>query len=668
MNASVDSAKKANVTFLGNIAISWRIGFLIVLGLVGFAATEVISVIGEKNLNHRIEREEAFADMERRVLKADIGALLLRRREKDFLLRKDLKYWDKYEADFAQTIAELNVIKDLPESAPVIGELDAMVGKLEEHKIQFRKVVDMQVELGLSEKVGLKGKLRKAVHGVESKLKEAGLDALTVKMLMMRRHEKDFMLRGAEKYLGRVVKRRTEFDPLLAATSISDGDKAEISTLMDTYQKEMKAYGALAVAMVPEVKRLSAIYKEMGAPSAALSSFARESVEKTKSEVRVTEANTSRMSLITKALAAAVLLLLGILVMRSLTGPIRKVAEATTDIAKGDNSVEVPATGNRDEVGSVARALLVFKENMAETERLRDEYVESERKAKQERDVMRSKMADSFEAKVGNIVREVSDASSDLHTSSQTMAATAGDTASQSDIVGQAASEASANVQTVASAAEELSASVSEIQRQVSESSEIATSAVAEAQTTNEKIQGLAAAADKIGEVVALITDIAEQTNLLALNATIEAARAGDAGKGFAVVASEVKNLATQTATATDEISTQIASIQIATKESVDAIQKIGGTISRIDEIASTISAAVDEQGNATGEIARSVEQAATGTDRVSSIIGTVTDGANETSATANQINSAAVGLSEQSQTLSAEVAEFLSQVRGSVK
>jgi methyl-accepting chemotaxis protein len=187
---------------------------------------------------------------------------------------------------------------------------------------------------------------------------------------------------------------------------------------------------------------------------------------------------------------------------------------------------------------------------------------------------------------------------------------------------------------------------------------------VSEAEQTNVKVQGLAQAANKIGEVVALITDIAEQTNLLALNATIEAARAGDAGKGFAVVASEVKNLANQTAKATDEIGAQIAGIQAATREAVAAIDSITKTISRINEVNSGVASAVEEQGAATQEIARNVEQAAAGTQEVSSNIGGVSQAANETGAAAGQIHRAAGELSQQSETLRAEVDKFLAGVR----
>ena len=215
-------------------------------------------------------------------------------------------------------------------------------------------------------------------------------------------------------------------------------------------------------------------------------------------------------------------------------------------------------------------------------------------------------------------------------------------TNAQSTAVAVAAGQASTNVQAVASAAEELSGSIAEIGRQVAQSSEIASRAVKDAESTNDKIQGLAEAARKIGE----------------------AARAGDAGKGFAVVASEVKNLASQTAKATEEIGGQIGGIQTATRQSVEAIRHIGKTIVKTNEVAVAIAAAVEEQGAATREIARNVEQAAMGTQEVTANIAVVTQASGEAGQAANQMLEVSSEMARQSETLKNKVEKFLAQVR----
>ena len=344
--------------------------------------------------------------------------------------------------------------------------------------------------------------------------------------------------------------------------------------------------------------------------------------------------------------------------------PLARMTGAMTALAEGNTDVELPVWNARDEVGAMAKALRVFRDNMRETERLRVEQEDRKRQAEAERRRGMLALADDFEAKVGQLVAMVSSAATELQATAQSMAATAGQTTRQATTVAAAAEEASVNVQTVASAAEELASSIGEISRQVAQSAKIAGKAVEDAKRTDTVVRALAEGAQKIGEVVGLISNIAGQTNLLALNATIEAARAGDAGKGFAVVASEVKSLATQTAKATDDIARQIAQIQVATKEAVESIQSIGATIGEVSEIAAAIAAAVEEQGSATQEIARNVQQAAIGTTEVTSTIGGVSEGASTTGAAATQVLGAAAELSKQSERLSGEVGRFIAGVK----
>ena len=347
--------------------------------------------------------------------------------------------------------------------------------------------------------------------------------------------------------------------------------------------------------------------------------------------------------------------------------PLALMTDAMAKLAAGDNSIEIPDTDKRDDIGAMARTVQVFKDNAIERDWLEAEAKQAaeERKRRvEERKVMMRELADNFEASVGSVVDSVSRASGEIKSAAETMAATAEETSAQSTAVAAASEQATANVQTVATAAEEMSASITEIGAQVAQSSDITNRAVAEAESTNGAVQGLAEAAQKIGEVVNLINDIAAQTNLLALNATIEAARAGDAGKGFAVVASEVKSLATQTAKATDEIGSQITGMQGVTEDVVKAIEGIGKTITEVNGIATTIASSVEEQGAATQEIARNVQEAAKGTQTVNETIADVTTAAGETGTAASQMLSSAGELASQSDTLGQEVANFLNEVR----
>ncbi len=354
----------------------------------------------------------------------------------------------------------------------------------------------------------------------------------------------------------------------------------------------------------------------------------------------------------------------GVFFALRVTRPIKDMTQAMDVLAHGDTSIKVPALDRVDEIGEMARAVQVFKDNAMEMDRLQREQEELKKKAEGDRKAAMARMADSFEASVHGVVEGVSAAAEEMQHTAEAMTATAQETSGQASAAAAAAEQASANVSTVAAAAEELSASISEISRQVAQSTQIAGSAVDEARRANQMVEGLLEAAQRIGEVVNLINDIASQTNLLALNATIEAARAGEAGKGFAVVANEVKHLATQTAKATEEIGAQISGVQQATKGAVDAIHGIGDTIGRINEIAAAISAAVEEQGATTQEIARNVAEAAAGTQEVTGNVAGVTQTANETGQCAAQVLQSANDLSNQSDKLRQQVDQFLSTIR----
>ncbi|MDY0872288.1 methyl-accepting chemotaxis protein [Dongia rigui] len=359
-----------------------------------------------------------------------------------------------------------------------------------------------------------------------------------------------------------------------------------------------------------------------------------------------------------------VAVLISFFIARSISRPLARTTAAMMRLAEGDKTVAVEGADNKAEMGALARALSVFKDNALEMDRLAAERAAQEERAREEKRQAMLALADNFESSVQGVVNQVSGASVELQASAQSMAGNTEQTTGRASIVATASEQAFSNVQSVAAATEELSASITEISQQVAQSTTIASQAVAEAKQTDQTINGLAEASQRIGDVANLIRDIANQTNLLALNATIEAARAGEAGKGFAVVASEVKNLASQTAKATEEITGQINSIQSATGLAVDAIRGITNTISRIDQIAATIAAAVEEQGAATREISRSIQQAADGTRDVSQNIAGVSDALTESGRLADGLLGAASDLSRQADAMRNEITGFLERVR----
>lgn len=357
------------------------------------------------------------------------------------------------------------------------------------------------------------------------------------------------------------------------------------------------------------------------------------------------------------------LLTAAIIVMRLLIRPLRNMTETVTQLSHGDLSVDVPSRDRTDEIGQIAAAVQIFKENTRRAKKLAAEREEDVSRRSRRAQHIDSLCID-FEKAIGELLAGVGALMSDLQAMAQSMRENAQQTENDATRVGRASNEANMNVNSVASAAEELAVSVSEVSQQTTHSSAIAARAVAQAESTNRQVQGLSQAAQKIGEVVNLITDIANQTNLLALNATIEAARAGDAGKGFAVVAAEVKNLATQTAKATEEISNQVDSIQVETSEAVKAIGSIAEIITEINKISSSVASAVEEQTATTKEIARSAENAAQGTNAVTSSITNVSSQASQTGSVASRMLVAVSEMALRSDTVRRQVEEFMKGIK----
>jgi methyl-accepting chemotaxis protein len=356
-------------------------------------------------------------------------------------------------------------------------------------------------------------------------------------------------------------------------------------------------------------------------------------------------------------------IVLALLLGRGLSRPLTAITATMNRLSSGDTGVAIPGSERPDELGTMAKAVDVFRQSMIETSRLAEERA-AEHLVKDRRTATLLALTSGFEATMGKLVQALSVASDGLEATARTMSASSEETTRQASTVAAASRAATTNAQTVASATEQLSASIREISQQVSRSSEMIQEAVRQSNQSNEQVRGLTAAAEKIGDVVKLISDIAGQTNLLALNATIEAARAGDAGKGFAVVASEVKALANQTARATEQIGVEIRAIQEATRSSAQSIQGITEIIGRVNDTATTIAATVDQQGEATREIARSVEQSAQATRQVTSNIAGVSVAANQAGQVAAQVLTAASALSENGASLRRQLDEFLGEVR----
>jgi methyl-accepting chemotaxis protein len=475
----------------------------------------------------------------------------------------------------------------------------------------------------------------------------------------------------------RIAQLKKEYDERREFWVKSDLDPTLKTKLAEKSDSEVRRFwsaihdGLLPALVKGDSAAAAKSYAEITARYAAHRAIIDDIVKQTNDQNAATEVaaanRVSKLTLLLWSVSAMVFLLIGAGIFGVAFGVIRPMAEMTNvmkGLAGGDLDVSVPALSRGDEVGAMARAVQVFRENALRVRSMESEQTGLKLKAEGDRKAAMQAMADGFDSAIGKIIQTVSAASSELESSAGRLTKTAEVTQTLSATVAAASEQSSASAQSAAAAAEEMAVSVLEIGRQVQDSHKISQQAVGQVERTNARIADLTQSAGRIGEVVRMIGAVAEQTNLLALNATIEAARAGEAGRGFAVVASEVKALAAQTAKATEEISDQIGQMQSATSQSVSAIEEIGGTISRIAEISQAIAAAVEEQGAATQEISRNVQQAAQGAIQVASSITDVNRGATDTGAASTHVHGLSQSLLGQSNHLKGEVGKFLSNVR----
>jgi methyl-accepting chemotaxis protein len=654
---------------LASFSVRTRIVVLALIPVAGFLANGMTYISGEGDVGRAfgtVTRSNALADSSRDFKSAVASMRII---VKDFSVNPDNNLVVSFEQAHANSVKGLDAIVasiDQDRAKNIVGLRNDVMAL----RKNFTELVSAQQTLGFDDSSGLRGNLRAAGNAVEriindnmSWLAETDATKLMIALLSMRHFEADYRVNQSEvsrqQFLASYKKLTDTFSRIEGAPQLKALLEQQVKNYVDTFEKWIEGYDR-----VRPLRAIIDIDSQSMLPRAdEVIHYARNSADEATQRLAASQAKT-RTGIIAVGVAMVALGLgFSWLIGRSITRPLNGLASVMKRLANGDTTSRIPATQARDEIGEMARTVIVFRDTMIERERLAQTQTEASRAREQRSDVIASTIS-QFKHSVENALNKLRAASLKLETSSADLNKAADTVSSEADTAKSRVTAASENVTVAASSVEELAASIGEIASQAAKSTDVAGRAVSEAQRTVTTMTELGNAAARIGEVVGLIQAIAGQTNLLALNATIEAARAGESGKGFAVVAAEVKSLAGQTAKATEEIAEQIGSIQSAAADALRAIEQVDAIIREMSSIATMVAVTVDQQNSAVASIAEGVSRAS-GEARVGAeAMSRVADVTTDARSTAADVKDLADSVAVEAEGLEAQVRQFLTNVQ----
>ena len=655
------------------VSVRTRIVALAFIPIIGFGVVGFAYLAGEREIGAAIEAEKmsgALADASR-DFKSAISSMRLS--AKEFVARPSDEKIKTFHESYDLALASLRTIEGEDAASKYI---EGAQGRLYEMSNQFAGLVQEQQRLGYTETEGIQQRMVRAAAAMErvineemSWLNDSEQKKLLIPLLIMQRHEADYRLNARQYSRDMFFIELNNFNTALEKIQLAT-EKTAAPALKQQLGQQVKDYAETFGAWIEMSDKLSPALAIIDRDGGKLLPAADDIIatagkldEAARSALSASQRRT-KWIIVTVGIAVVCFgFALCWLIGRSVIGPLANLAAAMKRLAEGDFSAEIGAAPAHDEIGAMARTVLVFRDHARERDRLEAERLHAmgEREA---RAAGVEQLMSAFGGIADAALASVRTAATKLDAAAQGLGETAGRVGSESEQAARAAGAASSNVAQAAVAAEQLAGSVAEVARQTANSAQVTGRAVAEAQRSVGIMDTLGEAASRIGEVVGLIQSIAAQTNLLALNATIEAARAGEAGRGFAIVAAEVKSLASQTARATEDIALQINAIQDASGEARGAIDTISSIIREMSSMAASIASAVEEQNMAVLSIANNVAQASNDADTGANAMRVVEHAADGARGTAKDVAALAEQLGGEAENLDAAIRKFLDQVR----
>jgi methyl-accepting chemotaxis protein len=659
---------------ISKISVSSRIGAIAVIPVVGFLANGLAFTSGETQVGSAFESVKSAAVLAdaSREFKAALARMQMA--AKDFVAQPSNDGVGAFGAGQQLASNSLDTIVASIDAVQRdnIGMVRQALGEL---KLNFDALIQEQQDLGFSITEGTRKLLEESGATVErtisadmSWLSGSDRTKLLVSLSNMRRYEAQYRQNRQTATWEAFFKEYRAFGDLVQGVAVQGVTaeptlKAQLDTNVKSYAANLAQWNRRSENTQNLLKEIALSSQQLLPQADKIIAVAEQRASTASAALSASQARTKQFIIWVGCAAVVIGLVFSWWIGRSITRPLNGLGNAMTRLAAGDTSARIPATQAKDELGAMARTVLVFRDTMLERERL----AASQAAASHERERRGEKIAATitrFEMSVDKVLDKVREAAQRLEVTSTQLNSAADEVSTEARTAEQRVGVASGNVTAAAGSVEELAASIGEIAEQATRSTEVASRAVKDARRTVHTMSELGSAATRIGEVVGLIQAIAGQTNLLALNATIEAARAGEAGKGFAVVASEVKSLAGQTAKATEEIAGQVGAIQSAVADAAQAIEQVNDIIEEISTIASTVAITVEEQNRAVAEIAEGVHRASSEAQGGAEAMSRVADASKDARAAAADVKSLADTLSIEAESLNSKVHRFLADVQ----